>query len=134
MCACILDSSRNATARLAGRGAWGYTSAGAGRSRLNLRWGAGRPPSVECHPPAQVTRFGTLGTGADQGPASLASVGVCIPTITLDLGVEPPAHLPYVITHVMGKAVVCAPLVSTWLSRPRTKRWCRTRAGTSVPR
>jgi len=65
MCACILDSFRNATARLAGRGRWGYTIAWEGRSRLNVRWGAGLPLSIACHPPAQVTRFGTLGTGAD---------------------------------------------------------------------
>src|SRR6266498_2163022 len=36
MCACILDSFRNATARLAGRGWWGYTIAWEGRSRLNV--------------------------------------------------------------------------------------------------
>src|SRR6266508_2931465 len=81
MCACILDSFRNAMARLADRGSWGYTIAWEGRSRLNVRWGAGLPLFIECHPPAQATRFGTLGTGADQCPSSLASLGVCIPTL-----------------------------------------------------
>jgi len=66
-------------ARLADRGWWGYTIAWEGRSRLNVRWGAGLPLFIECHPPAQATRFGTLGTGFDQCPSSLASLGVCIP-------------------------------------------------------
>jgi hypothetical protein len=66
-------------ARLADRGWWGYTIACEGRSRLNVRWGAGLPLSIACHPPAQATRCGTLGTGADQCPASRASLGVCIP-------------------------------------------------------
>src|SRR6266540_5996392 len=80
MCACLLDSFRNAMARLADRGWWGYTIAWEGRSRLNVRWGAGLPLFIECHPPAQATRFGTLGTGFDQCPSSLASLGVlCIP-------------------------------------------------------
>src|ERR671935_1854821 len=61
-------------ARLADRRAWGYTITWEGRSRLNVRWGAVRPLSIECHPPAQVTRFGTLGTGFDQCPSSLASL------------------------------------------------------------
>ena len=89
-------------ARLADRGWWGYTIAWEGRSRLNVRWGAVRPLSIECHPPAQVTRVGTLGTGFDQCPSSLASLGVCIPTINLDLGIEPAAHLPHVIAGVKG--------------------------------
>jgi len=67
-----------------------------------VRWGAVRPLSIACHLPAQATRFGTLGTGADQCPSSLASLGVCIPTINLDLGFEPPAHLPRVIARVKG--------------------------------
>ena len=66
-------------ARFAGRGWWGYTIAWEGWSRLNVRWGAVRPLSIECHPPAQATRFGTLGTGADQCPLLLASLGVYIP-------------------------------------------------------
>jgi hypothetical protein len=76
MCACTLDSFRNATARLASRGWWGYTIAWEGRSRLNVRWGATLPRSIEFHPPAQATRFGTLGTGSDQGRSSIASLGV----------------------------------------------------------
>ena len=87
-------------ARLADRGWWGYTIAWEGRSRLNVRWGAGLPLSIECHPPAQATRFGTLGTGADQCPSSLASLGV-YPRQSLNLGFEPPAHLPCIIAHVM---------------------------------
>ena len=66
-------------ARLADRGRWGYTIAWEGWSRLNVRWGAGLPLFIECHPLAQATRFGTLGTGADQCPLVLASLGVCIP-------------------------------------------------------
>jgi len=42
-------------ARLADRGWWGYTIAWEGRSRLNVRWGAGLPLFIECHPPAQAT-------------------------------------------------------------------------------
>ncbi len=38
-------------ARLADRGWWGYTIAWEGRSRLNVRWGAGLPLFIECHPP-----------------------------------------------------------------------------------
>ena len=52
-----------------------------GSSRLNVRWGAVLPLSIECHPPAQATRFGTLGTDVEQCPSSLASLGVCIPTM-----------------------------------------------------
>src|SRR3954465_7024568 len=81
MCACILDSFRNATARFAGRGWWSYTIAWEGWSRLNVRWGAVRPLSIACHPLAQATRFGTLGTDVEQCPSSLASLGVCIPTL-----------------------------------------------------
>jgi hypothetical protein len=66
-------------ARLADRGWWGYTIAWEGRSRLNVRWGAALPLSIECHPPAQATRFGTVGTGNHQCPSSLASLGVCTP-------------------------------------------------------
>jgi hypothetical protein len=61
MCACILDSFRNAIARLAGRGWWGYTIAWEGWSRLNVRWGAVRPLSIECHPPAQATLLKNIG-------------------------------------------------------------------------
>ena len=42
-----------------------------------------------------------IGDGFDQCPLSLASLGACIPMINLDLGVEPPDHLPRVIIHVM---------------------------------
>ena len=100
MCACILDSFRNARARLAGCGGWVYTIAWEGWSRLNVRWGAVRPLSIECHPPAQATRFGTLGAGADQRPSLLASLGRVIATSNLDLGLEPPDRLPCVIAYV----------------------------------
>ena len=46
---------------IAGRGWWGYTSAWEGRSRLNVRWGAGLPLSIECHPPAQATLLTNIG-------------------------------------------------------------------------
>ncbi len=69
MCACILDSFRNATARLAGRGWWGYTIAWEGRRRLNVRWGAVLPLFIECHPPAQATLPRNIGAGFDQGPS-----------------------------------------------------------------
>ncbi len=76
MCACILDSFRNATARLAGRGWWGYTIAWEGRSRLNVRWGAVLPLFIECHPPAQATRLGTLGLALTKAPHNWQAWGV----------------------------------------------------------
>jgi hypothetical protein len=59
------------------------------------------PLSIECHPPAQATRLGTLGADDDQRPSLLASLGRITATINLDLGSEPPADLPPGIAQVM---------------------------------
>src|SRR5687768_6767031 len=90
-------------ARLAGRGWWGYTIAWEGWSRLNVRWGAVRPLSIECHPPAQATRFGTLGLALTSAPHHSQAWECVFPSGTgsgLRASRSPPAcHCP---CHVQG--------------------------------